>query len=450
MESMSNRRAFLRTLGAAAGLGAAPWITGALAQNSPNERINVAVMGIHSRGSDHIKIFSRIPNVQVTVLCDVDERLFPKAVADLEKSSGRKPRTETDIRRVLEDKDVDVISIAAPNHWHSLASVWACQAGKDVYVEKPASYNIFEGRKAVEAARRYNRIVQTGSQHRSSPLGRSAVDFVHSGKLGRVYMIRGVIYRSRESIGRGKVVPVPEGVHFDTWLGPAPQRPFYDNRFHYTWHWFWDTGNGETGNNGPHFTDLARWFLQKKELPRTIQSMGGFYVYDSDQETPNTQISCMEYPDGALFQLEIRGLYTNFDDTVREGMLLYGSEGWMKFDLAGGNWAVYHGREKEPAVTMNRAEAAEKFPPAGTQRADVDPHFINFIECVRSRKRESLASDILDGHLAAAMCHQCNIAYRTGRTLIFDPIKEQFIGDAEANDLVSRNYRKPFVVPEKV
>jgi len=429
---------------------AGPLIKTGLAKDSPNERINVAVMGLRGRGAEHAAIFAGIPNVNVNILCDIDERVLPKAVADLEKVSGKRARTETDIRRVLEDKEVDVLTIASPNHWHSLATIWACQAGKDVYVEKPVSHNIYEGRKMVEAARKYKRIVQTGSQSRSTRIGRAAMDYIHSGKLGDVYMVKCVVFRPRESIGRGKIGSVPPGVHYDLWLGPAPWRPFNENRFHYNWHWFWDTGNGETGNNGPHYTDLARWALQKYEHPRKIQSMGGYYAFDSEQETPNTQVSCMEYTDGKIVQLEVRGLYTNLDTDFNMGMLFFGSEGWMKLKGEGEQWATFYGRKNEPGPSMSPEDNSEHPDAMKIRGSGGDPHFENFIRAVRSRKRTDLTADILEGHLSASMCHLCNIAYRSGRTLVFDSDSELFVGDDEANCLAGSEYRYPYVVPDKV
>jgi len=445
MDSM-DRRNFLRKAGAGAvSLAAAvPWIREGLSANSPNETINVAVMGIRSRGSAHAEQFAKMPNVKVVTLCDIDERLLPKAVADVEKVQGSKPKTEVDIRKVVEDKNVDVLSIASCNHWHALASIWACQNGKDVYVEKPASHTIWEGRKIVEAARKYNRIVQVGSQNRSGAVVRSAMDFIHQGKLGEVYMVKCAIFRPRDSIGRGKVTEIPRGVHYDLWLGPAPWRPFIDNRFHYNWHWYWDTGDGETGNNGPHYTDMARWALQKYEHPRKIQSIGGYFQWDCDQETPNTQMSVMEYADGKIVQLEVRGLFT----TREIGMQFYGTEGWMK--LGGGKWETFYGRKNEPGPSMSDSEAAEKYQPLNTRGTGGGPHFANFISAVRSRNRKELTAEILEGHLSASMCHLSNIAYRVGRTVYFDSESETALGDEEAQRLVVRDYRVPFVVPEQV
>jgi predicted dehydrogenase len=295
MNSIS-RRQFVKQSGAA-GLMAGSFVYPAWARSSPNETVNVAVMGIRSRGGALAEGFAKLPNVNVTTICDIDENLLPKAVAEVEKVCDKTAKTETDIRRVLENKEIDAIVIAAPNHWHALATIWACQAGKDVYVEKPISWSITEGRRMVEAARKYDRIVQVGTQNRSRPLIQSAVDYLHSGKLGKIYMIRCLVLRPRDSIGHKPTSAVPKGVHYDLWTGPAAMRPFNENRFHYNWHWFWETGNGETGNNGPHYTDIARWILKKYEHPVRAQSIGAVDVHDTDQETPTTQTSTLEYRD---------------------------------------------------------------------------------------------------------------------------------------------------------
>ena len=428
---------------------AGPLVRKALAKKSPNERINIAIIGIRGRGRDHIKHYSAIPNVAVSVLCDIDERLFPIVLKEIGEAGGKAPKTATDIRRVLEDKDIDVVSVACPNHWHALASIWAIQAGKDVYVEKPVSHNISEGRKIVDAARKYDRIVQTGSQRRSDPLMQEAVNFIRSGQLGKIYMAKAVVYRPRNSIGRGTITPVPEGVHYDLFRGPAPWRPFNETRFHYNWHWFWDTGNGETGNNGPHPADIFRWAMNRYDHPRTIQSLGGFYAYDSEQETPNTQVSVMEYADGTIFQLEVRNLFTNKDGDVREGLIFYGSEGWMQFNL-GSTWYTYLGRQNEPGPSMTREQATEKYGVVIEYGEGKEPHFDNFIDCVRSRNRDGLKSEVLEGHMSASICHLCNIAYRVGRTVVFDTETETFVGDEEAQRYVSREYREPFIVPDRV
>ena len=450
MKTMGRRGFISKTGRAAMGLAAAgPFIKSVPARASANDRINIAVVGIRSRGRAHLNGLARIPNVNVPVICDVDERLFPRAVDYLEKISGKRARTETDIRRVLDDKQIDAVSISASNHWHALMTVWACQAGKDVYVEKPASHNIWEGRKMIEAARKYDRIVQVGTQSRSSTVCKTAMEFLHSGKLGEIYMARCCLIKPRDSFGRAENSAVPSGVHYDLWLGPAPWRPFNEKRFHYNWHWFWDTGNGETGNTGAHNLDRARWGMQQYDHPRKIQSMGEYYLWDDcEQETPNTQISTMEYPDGRIIQIEVRGLYSNSEEDMLQGEFFYGGKGWLK--LGSGSWQAYYGRDNEPGEGMSGDESKAQADRLNLQGTGGDPHFQNFIDCVRSRRRDQLNADILEGHLSASMCHLSNIAYRTGRTLTFDAATEKFVGDDEADACLSREYRYPYVVPDKV
>ncbi|MHB9031294.1 MAG: Gfo/Idh/MocA family protein [Candidatus Latescibacterota bacterium] len=448
---ISRRGFFSESTRAAAGLAAASAaVTAPGSALGANDRINLAIFGVRGRGREHFGQWTKIPGVRIAALCDIDENLFPERVKALEKLQTVAPKTETDLRRVVEDKEIDAVVVTNTNHWHALTSIWALQAGKDVYVEKPVSYTIFEGRKIVEAAEKYRRIVQTGSQYRSHPMVQSAIEFVRSGGIGKVYMAKSVVYRGRSSIGRGKVTDVPPGVNFDLWLGPAPVRPFIDNRFHYNWHWYWDTGNGETGNNGPHSADMIRWALGKNEHPRRVQSMGGMHIFDCDQETPNTQMSTLEYGDGTLVQLEVRNLFTNLEGSVREGVIFFGALGRVELSLNGRSWTSYLGRNDEPGPGMTREENTLKYDEITAGGLKADPHFVNFIDCLRSRKAENLAAPITEGHMAASICHLCNIAYRTGKTLTFDSKTESFPNDRDAQALVSREYRKPFVVPERV
>ena len=441
--SKMSRRDFVRAAGSGATVAAAagPFLRAGRAQGSPNDTVRVAVMGVRSRGTDHARVLAGLPNVEVAVICDIDERLFENPVKVVEEISGKRPRTEIDIRRVLDDPEIAAIFVAAPNHWHALATIWACQTGKDVYVEKPVSHNISEGRMMVEASRKYNRIVQTGTQRRSFRLFQEAMNFIHSGKLGEPYMAKCTIFRPRESIGRTPNGPVPPGVHYDLWVGPAEWRPFNETRFHYNWHWFWNTGNGETGNNGPHHTDIARWALQKYEHPVRIQSMGGYDVFDSMQETPNTQISVLEYQDGKRVIIDVRGLYTNLEDQVDMGNFIYTSEGYMR--LAGDEWQAFYGRKNELGQSMSMKDFS-----AG-ENSDA-AHFQNFIDCVRSRRREDLNADILEGHYSTTMCHLANIAYRVGDQLEFDSDNENFPSSPEANRYLKRKYRYPFVVEKEI
>jgi predicted dehydrogenase len=331
----------------------------------------------------------------------------------------------------MDDKDIDVISIATPNHWHALAAVWACQAGKDVYVEKPVSHNVSEGRKIVDAARKYNRIVQAGTQSRSSSGVRDAMEFLRSGKLGPIHLSRGLCFKPRGSIGRKPDGPVPPGVDYNIWLGPAPERPFNPNRFHYEWHWNWDYGNGDIGNQGIHQMDLARWGLGKDGLPTLVESCGGRFGYSDDGQTPNTQVATYRYDD-AMLTFEVRGLPTNDEKGIKIGNLYYGPEGYLA--LHGDRWATFFGHKEEPG-------------PSGRGGGD---HFANFVEAVRARDPRRLRADIEEGHLSTALCHLGNIAYRLGRAVTFDPKTETFGDDSEANALLTREYRSPFTMPDRV
>ncbi|MDZ7373312.1 MAG: Gfo/Idh/MocA family oxidoreductase [candidate division KSB1 bacterium] len=445
-----DRREFIKA-GAkgVAGLAAASAVLGTVKPQrvlGANDRIVMAVIGINGRGREHYRQWARIPGVEVKTLCDVDERLFPERVAELEQLQGKKPKTEYDLRRVFEDKDIDAVSIATCDHWHALATIWACQAGKHVFVEKPTSHNIWEGRKMVEAARKYNRVVQVGMQNRSIEGVRRAIEFLHSGKLGEIYMAKGLCYKPRDCIGRGQEAPVPQGLHWDLWLGPAEYRPYNTILVHYKWHWFWDFGCADIGNQGPHQMDIARWGLNKREHPVRIKCVGGKYACDDDQETPNTQLATFEYADGKILQFEVRGWYTNDEAGVRIGNLFYGTEGWMY--LNGDKWYTYYGRKNEPGEYYDGAgDVADPMNLAGTGGG---AHFVNFIEAVRANDWTKLNADILEGHMSTVLCHLANISYRLGREVVFDGHAERFVGDEQANFYLTRNYRYPYVVPEKV
>jgi len=431
------RRSFLMGL-AAVGAASSTTLMGA------NERINLAIVGLGGRGTDHVKEYLQQPGCRIAGICDIDSARVERMESFILKQSGEKPKTYRDMRHVFADKDIDAVSIVTCNHWHALAAIWACQAGKDVYTEKPASHNIWEGRKMVEAARKYGRMVQVGSQSRSLAHKREAMDLLHGGIIGKVYLAKGLCFKRRLSIGRKPDGPVPPGVDYDMWRGPAPMRPFNENRFHYNWHWFWDTGNGDIGNQGVHEMDIARWGLNKQTLPTNVISTGGKYVYDDDQETPNTQIATFDYGDAELV-FEVRGLITGSEGNLPPdgvntiGNLFFGSEGYMAVDVNG--YQVYLGEKRELAKDVKFKEP---------KKWDTGPHMANFLAACRSRKYADLNADIEVGYTSAALCHMANISYRTGRKLAFDPAKEKFVGDTEANKLVSRDYRKPYVVPEKV
>ncbi len=452
----TTRREFLGRAAAAAPAIGAGW-----AQRSPNETINIAVVGFRSRGRAHYHAYAKIPNVRIAWLCDVDERLFPEGVAEVEQLTGYRPKTEYDFRKLIEHKDLDAVSIATPDHWHALQTVWACQAGKDVYVEKPVSYTIEEGRKMVQAARKYERIVQAGLNRRSRLPDRAAMQFLRSGEFGRVYRAKAFLYKGRGSIGRHKESSIPPGVHWDIYLGPAPYRPFTISRFHYGWHFFWDTSTSDIGNSGVHELDVARWGMKKDVHPVKVHSFGGYYQWDSDQETPNVQSASFEYEDGTILEVELTNLYTPPFDGIRgTGNVFYTDQGYLS---SARGWHAVIGRFTPRSRPPRPSGVDESIPNASFPRREylpgpeippvVEPeenHFENFIRCVRSRKREELAAEILEGHKSTVLAHLANISYRTGRKLTFDPQTEAFPGDEEANSYLTRKYREPYVMPEEV
>jgi predicted dehydrogenase len=404
-------------------------------KSSANDAVRIAVIGVRGRGMEHIRGFTALDDARITTLCDVDSNVIGKGMKAVASAYGAEPKYVQDLRRVLDDKSIDAVSIATPNHWHSLAAIWACQAGKDVYLEKPISHNVSEGRRTVEAAEKYGRVVQAGTQCRSNKGIQDAVEFIRSGKLGKIYMAKGLCYKPRGSIGHKPDGPIPAGVDYDLWLGPAPMRPFNANRFHYEWHWNWDYGNGDLGNQGIHQMDLARWGIGKNEFPKSVISSGGRYGYSDDGQTPNTQLVAFEFDDCEL-QFEVRGLVTNDEAKVKIGDIFYGSEGILAL-TSYTTWQTYFpaGKDKmEPG-------------PGGSGGGD---HFANFLQAVKSRNVKSLNGPIEDGHLSSAYCHLGNIAYRLGRKLHINPSTESFINDSEADAMLTRNYRAPFVVPAKV
>jgi predicted dehydrogenase len=429
-----DRRHFL--MSSAAAVGAASSVFG-----SPNDTVRVACVGIGGRGRDHIGGYSKLDNVQIAAICDVDDSHIANGLKQMERLNKPKPETYKDIRKLIENKDIDAVSISTPNHWHTLIAIWACQAGKDVYVEKPCSHNIFEAKQIVAAARKYNRMVQQGSQIRSSKAVQEAVQKMRDGFLGDVYLARGLCFKWRDTIGHAKPEPVPAGVDYDLWTGPAPMHQFTQNRFHYKWHWFWDTGNGDLGNQGIHQVDIARWGLGVK-YPVKVSAIGGHFMFDDDQETPNTLNCAFEFDGNGkrkMMEFEVRHWMTNGEATVHDrgnnaiGDLFYGSKGYLAVDSYA-SYKTWMGREQTP----------------GPEAREGGDHYLNFIEAVRSRQREHLNAEIEEGAASTVLVHLANISYRLGRTIHFDPATMTAKGDEEANRMFTRNYRKPFVVPEKV
>ncbi|PYV17447.1 MAG: dehydrogenase [Acidobacteria bacterium] len=469
------RRTFLKS-STAAGVTAASWnrILGA------NDAVRVAVVGFNGRGKSHIAAFGNMQGVRLAALCDADRDVLERE-ANKQRDAGKSIDCYQDVRKVIENKNIDAISTATPNHWHSLLTIWAVQNGKDVYVEKPVSHNVWEGRKTVEAARKYKRIVQAGTQSRSDGALREALAWVREGNLGKIKVARGLCYKRRDSIGKvDGPQPVPETVDYDLWCGPAPKGPLMRKRLHYDWHWVWPTGSGDLGNQGIHQMDIARWALGKPHVSPRVVSVGGRFGYVDDGETPNTQFVVHDYGDSLLI-FEVRGLPAKPGakemDRYRGqsiGVIVECENGYLSGTVA------YDNDGKEIKRFKEERERNE--------------HFENFIKAVRSRKMADLNAPILEGHLSSALCHTGNVSYRLGRQagpdevrealksdkaacetlerfqahlaehkvdlnmtkatlgvfLKMDPKTERFIGNDKANALLTRDYRKPFVVPEKV
>ena len=446
-----------------------------------NDDIRVAVVGINGRGGSHIKAFNEMSGVRVAALCDVDGKVLVRRAKSF-SDRNEKVDTYVDVRELLEDKNIDAVTVATTNHSHALITVWACQAGKDVYVEKPCSHNVFEGRKCVEAARKYKRIVQHGTQSRASNGWAQQIAAVQSGKYGKLLVSKGYCCKPRWSIGFKPIKTPPKELDFDIWLGPAPIQPYHENLVHYNWHWFWDFGSGDMGNQGVHQMDIARWAIKGATLPKSVISMGGRWVdgpnYFKDQaQTPNQELSIYDY-DGTLLVFETRGLVGKYDDFPRKVA--------NEFYLEEG--AIIEGKFYPNGSDKGESLVDVEYPKRS------EGNFENFISCVRSRKRQDLYADILEAHLSSALCHLGNISYRMGSEvsfgediealgdckivsdsaktilantkaigvdparstyrlgpkLLFNPQTEKFVDNQAANKLLTRPYRKPFVVPKRV
>ncbi len=409
-----------------------------------NDSVNLAVVGVGGRGRGHLGYYADVPGVRLAAICDVNQEARERASAMVQKLQGHKPKEYSDMRTLFEDNDIQAVSVATPNHWHALTTIWACQAGKDVYVEKPASHNPFEGEQMVKAARKYKRIVQVGSQSRSIGHKRHAIGLLSEGVIGQVYMVRGLCFRRRKSIGHTAQQAIPPGLDWDFFLGPAPMRPYSKNRFAYNWHWFWDTGNGDIGNQGVHEMDICRWALGEYRRPKSITSTGGKFVWKDDQETPNTQQSHFIFDESEIV-FDVRNLSSPPEGSAPirganfVGNIIFGDEGYMVVDPYG--FQVYKGDEHEKVMD-------EK--PHEDQIWDPRPHMTNFVEAVRSRNSHALNADIQIGAAAAELCHLANISYRTGQQLHVARESGRFVGNGLANDMLTRRYREPYVVPENV
>jgi predicted dehydrogenase len=480
------RRSFLKGAAAAA---AFPLVTVAGTKSSArvlgaNDTIRIAVAGIHGRGKDHIAELLGLKNekLEIVTLIDPDSSLFDSCKKTIRDKTGKEPACVQDVRKALEDKDIDAITIATPNHWHSLMTVWACQAGKDVYVEKPLSHEVSEGRRCVEAARRYGRMVQHGTQQRSSAGRAAEIAAVQSGKYGKLLVSKGYCCKPRWSIGTKPVADPPKTLAFDLWLGPAERQPYHANLVHYNWHWFWDFGNGDIGNQGVHEMDVARWAIKGATLPSKVWSLGGRFAYEDQGQAPNTELAVMEFGD-VLLVFEVCGLVKDKDHPQGIPFNVKNEYYTTEGRIAGGRFYAKNGDKGEP---LEKVEA--KVAPGGP--------FGSWLHAVRGRKVEDLNADVEVGHYSAALCHLPNISYRLGekvpfsaktnrlgdnrevvqsfeslrqdlkavgvkleeteyvlgKVLTFNPKEERFTGEGAgaANALLTRPYRAPFVVPEKV
>lgn len=476
------RRIFLEdTMLASAALAAAAAPLAIQAQEKstgkPSNKVRVAILGNRIRGKQHVAELAKIPDVEIAYLCDPDTSLSAELAAIVEKQQGSAPKTTQDLRRVFDDKSIDAVFIATPNHWHSLAAIWAMQAGKDAYVEKPVSHNISEGRRMVQVSRKTNRICQGGTQNRSNMALAEAIEYMKAGKLGEVKLARSIIYGGRGSIGPKGSFEAPKNVDYNLFMGPAVLEPLTRKNLHYDWHWDWNTGNGELGNNNIHSLDICRWGLGLDGLCNSAISYGGRFGYVDAGQTPNTQVCIFDYGNKTIVS-ETRGLKS---DQYRAGF----TGGWL-----------FHGAEGSIAGN-SLFDKEGKMVSTFTAKRKSENHFANFINAVRSRKRESLNAEILEGHLSTALCHIGNISWRLGQEssvaevreqvakmkvhdnvaetldrtlkhlgdnkvdlekskmtlgvkLEVSPKSEEFVGNAQANKFLTREYRKPFVVPTEM
>jgi predicted dehydrogenase len=437
----------------------------------------VAIVGIGGRGTSHLNTYTRLPEARVAGLCDVNQAARERAQATLVRITSEKAKEFEDMRQAFADPGIDAVSIATPNHWHALATIWALKAGKDVYCEKPACYNIYEGQRMLQTANETRKMVQIGSQHRSTPFKIKGMQALHDGIIGKVYLAKGLCFKRRASIGVRADEPTPPGLNWDMFLGPAPMRPYNEHRFRYNWHWFWDTGNGDIGNQGVHEIGICRWGLGDPDWPKAAVAMGGKYANDDDTETPNTLLASYDYG-GREIVFEVRGNLTGGEgnrsmgggrgrggnapggappppppaaeqaavaavsaptpaQNIMIGNLFYGSEGWMAMSDAG--YQVYKGNSGE-LIDEARSERGQ---PGGDATG---LHMQNFLQACKSRNVKDLHDPISNAWLSASMCHLANISYRVGRKLNITA-GPKFGGDAEANKMISREvYRKPYVV----
>ncbi len=504
MPSQLTRRSFLKSTLAASAAVSLPARIYAAAPGA-NSDVRIGMIGFNGRGQAHIQGYMGLKGIRISAMCDVDTTVLDKGSAQL-KNKSLQVETYQDIRKMLESKELDAVSIATPNHWHSLAAIWAIQAGKDVYVEKPVSHNVWEGRQLVMAADKYQKIVQMGVQSRSATGIADALAWQKSLPLGKIKYVRGLCYKRRPSIGKvTEATPFPASIDKDLWFGPAPVKPLMRAKLHYDWHWVWDTGNGDLGNQGIHQMDIARRFLGEDALSPSVFSIGGRLGYIDDGETANSQFIVHGYEKAPLI-FEVRGLpeKTGAKDmdkyrSAGVGVIVQYENGYLvcpdynnaiAIDNAG-NAVKKFGNPPIPAGVVDNLPKEKKEKDGDSEREN---HFANFLKAVQSRKTSDLHGKIIDGHISSALCHTGNISYRLGKRaapeaireqlkgnkeamdsfdrlathlaandvdikvdqlalgefLKMDPKTEKFIGNAAADKMLTREYRAPYLVPEKV
>ena len=443
MSDQTNRRDFLRTASVAGtsmllspSLSAGSFFTGA-----PNDKVVIGVMGTHSRGEFLARTFAKLPNVEVGYICDVDQNVLNKTIADIEKITGKKPQGFTDIRKLLEKKDFDALAVAAPDHWHAPATIMGCQAGKHVYVEKPCSHNPHEGEMAVEAAGKYKRLVQMGSQRRSFSNVNALVADLRAGAIGRPYFARGWYTNWRPSIGTGKEVAVPANLNYDLWQGPAPRQPYKDNLIHYNWHWFWNWGTGEALNNGTHEIDVMRWGLDV-DYPTKVVSGGGRFAFQDDWQTPDTQTITANFPNNTAMVWEGRSCNGYNSEGYGRGVIFYGTTGTIVYPGAN-SYTIHDQKGKVIKDVKDDVIADPTNPVSPTEKLDAT-HLQNFVSSIRGDAK--LTADILTGHKSTVIAHLGNISQRVGRALVCDPQNGHIQNDKEAMQLWSREYDKGWQV----
>ncbi len=429
-----NRRKFITTSAAvASSLATVVHVNAEEEKEEKKEPVRMAVMGVNGRGRGLISGFCKFPEVEIKYICDPDTKVVPFASKIVTDTGRPAPKVVKDFRTILDDKDWDVLVIAAPDHWHSLATILACQAGKDVYCEKPVSHNFIEGMKSVEAASKYNRVVGAGTQRRSATEIIKAVEKIHNGDIGKVNFCRAWIVSTRPTIGHEKVTTPPENLDFNLWAGPGPDDGFKKNLIPYHWHWRWDFGTGECGNNGIHALDVARWGMDV-DYPRLVTCGGDKYSFDDDQETPDTQLATFDFEKGAI-QWEHRTWSKRGIDGEGFGIEFYGEKHTLL--IASSGWKIFDRKNK--VIDEMKADAWHD---------REQTHLGNFLECLRTREKTN--ADIETCHISTSLCHLANIAWRTRSTLHFDDKTMSIKNNEAANALMKRTYRKGFELPDPV